>query len=116
MAELSLLALAMHYFGQLGYEIERNIVLVGVSGIPHDFDLYLKKGDEVKLVYVKDWARSVGVNIVIKIDMTAEDLRIRHPVVVARCFSSHAYTYSNRHGITLLTHMDLSKRNGPLKI
>ena len=79
------MTLATSYFGQLGYEIKRDIVLIGISGIPHVFDLYLKKGEEVKLAYVKDWARSVGVNIIIKIDLTAEDLRIRHPVVVARC-------------------------------
>lgn len=114
MTEQSIVTLTQNYFARLGYKVECDGVLLGVSGIPHPFDLFLSKGDEVKLVYVKNWARSVGVNMVIKIDMISEDVGIRHPIFVAKRFSDHAYAYSNRHGITLLTVQELSKRiNSP---
>jgi len=108
MTEPSLLNLAMRYFERLGYDVERDALLIGVSGIPQTFNLSLKKGDEVRLVYVKDWVRSVGVNMVIKIDRAAEDVGFRRPVLVARRFSDHAYAYSKRHGVTLLTPRELS--------
>jgi len=109
MAEQSLVTLAIGYFKRLGYYVERNVALVGASGIPQTFDLFLKKGDELKLVYVKDWVRSVGVNMVMKIDKAAEDVGLRRPVFVARRFSVHAYAYSKRHGVELLTPRELSK-------
>ena len=109
MTEQSLLTLVMRYFGHLGYGVERDIVLVGASGVPQAFDLFLRKGEEVRLVYVKDWMRSVGVNMVIKLDRAAEDVGIRRPILVARRFSDHAYAYSNRHGVTLLTPRELSE-------
>jgi len=109
MTEQSLVNLAIGYFERLGYDVERDIVLFGVSGIPQAFDLSLRKGDEVRLAYVKDWTRSVGVNMVIKIDRAAEDVDVRRPILVARGFSDHAYAYSNRHGVTLLTPRELSE-------
>jgi hypothetical protein len=109
MTEQSLLALATRHFERLGYSVSRNVALIGASGIPQVFDLFLEKGEEVRLVYVKDWARSVGVNMTIKIDRAAEDVGVRRPVLVARSFSDHAYAYSNRHGVTLLTPKELAE-------
>jgi len=108
MTEQSLVALAMRHFERLGYSIRHDVTLIGASGIPQVFDLFLEKGEEIRLVYVKDWMRSVGVNMIIKIDRASEDVGIRRPVLVARSFSDHAYAYSNRHGVTLLTPRELS--------
>jgi hypothetical protein len=108
MVDESLVTLAVKYFERLGYQVEFNVALVGASGIPYIFDLSLKKGDSFKLVCIKDWMRSVGVNMAIKIDMSAEDVGFRRPILVARSFSSHAYSYSNRHGVALLTPKELS--------
>jgi hypothetical protein len=116
MTELSLVASTVRYFERLGYGVERDVVLFGESGTPQSFDLLLRKGDDVRLVYVKDWVRSVGVNMVIKIDRAAEDVGVRRPILVARVFSDHAYAYSNRHGVTLLTPKELSKADSPANL
>jgi len=58
---------------------------------------------------VKDWKRTVGVNIVINIDKASEDIGFTRPILVAGNFSDHARAYSNRNrrGIQLLTKSEI---------
>jgi len=75
----------------------------GASGIPHKFDLIIRRGKEVRSVWIKDWNRTVGVNIVINIDKAAEDVGYPKPIIISEKFSGHAKAYANRRGITLLS-------------
>jgi len=65
MRGVSLIDLAAKYFRQRGYKIEKNTVLEGLSGLPHNFDLVIRKDEERRLVWIRDWKRTVGVNMVI---------------------------------------------------
>lgn len=102
MSASSLVDLAITYFGQRGYKIEKNVVLDGFSGLSHTFDLVVRKGKEQHLVMIRDWKRTVGVNIVINIDKAAEDVGVPNPIMISEKFSGHAKAYANRRGITLL--------------
>ena len=68
MSRLSLKNLATKYFRQNGYLTEKDAVLEGVSGVSQKFDLIIRRGREKRSVWIKDWNRTVGVNIVINID------------------------------------------------
>ena len=61
----SLMELAKKYFRKKGYKVEGNVSLEGFSGLTRKFDLLIRRGNERRVVWTKDWNRTVGVNIVI---------------------------------------------------
>lgn len=99
-----------NFFTRNGYQVEFEVSFEGLSGLSQHFDLFVQKEKEAHPVSVKDWKRTVGVNMVIKADMAAKDARLDRPIVVARKFSEHAKAYSHRNKITLLTERELTKR------
>jgi hypothetical protein len=112
MSRLSLANLAVKYFRQNGYKIEQDAVLEGTSGLSRKFDLVLRKGREKRSVWIKDWKRTVGVNIVINIDKAAEDVGFPKPIIISGKFSGHAKAYANRRGITLLSKQQILRLLG----
>ena len=112
MSRLSLANLAVKYFRQNGYKIEKDAILEGVSGISRKFDLVLRKGREKRSVWIKDWRRTVGVNIVINIDKAADDVGFPKPIIISGKFSGHAKAYANRRGITLLSKQQILRMLG----
>jgi hypothetical protein len=112
MSRLSLANLAVKYFRQNGYKIEQDAVLEGTSGLSRKFDLVLRKGREKRSVWIKDWRRTVGVNMVINIDKAAEDVGFPKPIIISEKFSGHAKAYANRRGITLLSKQQILRLLG----
>lgn len=112
MSRLSLANLAVKYFRQNGYKIEKDAMLEGVSGLSRKFDLVLRKGREKRSVWIKDWKRTVGVNMVINIDKAAEDVGFPKPIIISGKFSGHAKAYANRRGITLLSKQQILRLLG----
>jgi len=112
MSRLSLANLAAKYFRQNGYLTEENAVLEGVSGLSQKFDLIIRRGREKRSVWIKDWNRTVGVNIVINIDKAAEDIGFPKPIIISEKFSGHAKAYANRRGITLLSKQQILRLLG----
>jgi len=101
------------YFRQKGYKIERNTTWEGkTSGLLHKFDLIIKKANEQHLIWIREWKRTVGVNMVINMDKAAEDVGIPNPIMISSKFSGHAKAYANRRGITLLTKREITYRLG----
>jgi len=108
----SLMDLALKYFRQKGYKIEKDAVREGSSGLLRKFDLLVQRGKEQKLVWLRQWKRTVGVNMVINMDKAAADVGIPNPILIAEKFSGHAKAYANRRGITLLTKRVIMRRLG----
>lgn len=99
-----LMELAIRFFRKEGYKIlQENAVLEGFSGIPRKFDLIVQKGRSEQGVWIRDWNRTIGVNIIISLDMASDDVSLSGPIMVGEKFSDHAKSYSNRRKITLLT-------------
>ncbi|UCE29451.1 MAG: restriction endonuclease [Candidatus Bathyarchaeota archaeon] len=95
--------LVIKYYRQKGYRIEKDIVLEGFSGLSHKFDIVIRKGREKHAILIKEWSRTVGVNMVINLDKASEDVGFSNPIMVSEKFSGHAKAYANRRGLTLLT-------------
>lgn len=112
MSRISLASRAIKYFRQNGYQIEKDAVLEGGSGLPRKFDLVIRKGKERRSVWIKDWKRTVGVNMVINIDRAAEDVGFSRPIIISEKFSGHAKAYANRRGVTLLSKRQIMRRLG----
>ncbi len=112
MHQVALTELATTYFRQNGYRIEKDAILDGFSGLPRTFDLYLQKGKEKHVVWIKDWKRTVGVNMVINVDRASEDVGLPNPILISEKFSGHAKAYANRRGVTLLTKRQIMRRLG----
>ncbi len=104
--------LALKYFRQKGYKIEQDAVREGSSGLPRRFDLFVERGKEQKLVWLREWKRTVGVNMVINMDKAAEDVGLPNPIMIAEKFSGHAKAYANRRGLILLTRRTIMGRLG----
>ena len=112
MSRLSLANLAAKYFRQNGYQTEKDTSLEGVSGLSRKFDLIIRRGKEKRSVWIKDWNRTVGVNMIINIDTAAEDVGFPKPIIIAEKFSGHAKAYANRRGITLLSKQQILRLLG----
>lgn len=96
--------LAVQYFKKEGYKINHeNVVIEGYSGISRRFDFIVQKGKAEQGVWIRDWNRTIGVNLVISLDTASEDVGLSSPIMIGDKFSDHAKSYSNRRKITLLT-------------
>ena len=96
--------LAAKYFKKEGYKIlNEDSALEGFSGISRKFDLIVQKGRMEQGVWVRDWNRTIGVNLIIGLDTASADVGLSNPIIVGEKFSDHAKSYSNRRKITLLT-------------
>jgi predicted RecB family endonuclease len=109
---MSLANLSAKYFRQNGYQTENDVVLEGNSGLSRKFDLVINRGRERRAVWIKDWNRTVGVNMIINIDNAAEDVGFPKPIIIAEKFSGHAKAYANRRGITLLSKQQILRLLG----
>jgi len=99
-----LLELTIRYFKKEGYKVEREATtLEGFSGISRKFDLILRKGRMAQGVWIRDWNRTIGINVIINLDKASEDVGLSNPIIIGEKFSDHAKAYSNRRKITLLT-------------
>ena len=106
----SLVQAAVHYFKKEGYKVEQNPTrLEGFSGVSRGFDLIVQKGRVEQGVWVRDWNRTIGVNVIINIDKASEDVRLASPIIVGEKFSDHAKSYANRRKITLLTKRQITQ-------
>lgn len=110
-AHMSLKELVTNYFKQKGYAVTETISLDGFSGVNRTFDLFIQKSQEKRLVWFRDWKRTVGVNMIIKMDNASEDVSIPNPIMISQQFSGHARAYANRRGIILLTRAEIIKRS-----
>jgi hypothetical protein len=105
-----LLRLAIRYFKANGYKIKHDATtLEGNRGIQYNFDLVVQKGRLTRAVWVKDWKRTIGVNIIINLDKASEDVGLSNPVIIGEKFSDHAKSYANRRKITLLMKREISR-------
>ncbi len=99
-----LLDLATRYFKKEGYKVnQESTALEGFSGISRQFDLIVQKGRVEQGVWIRDWNRTIGVNIIIGLDTASDDVGLSSPIMIGEKFSDHAKSYANRRKITLLT-------------
>ncbi|MEM3579248.1 MAG: restriction endonuclease [Candidatus Bathyarchaeia archaeon] len=99
----SLKQAVIQYFRKKGYKVEENVSLEGYRGVQRTFDLIIQKGRLTQCVWVKDWKRTIGINVVISLDKAAEEVDLPNPIIVGEQFSDHAKAYANRRKIILLT-------------
>jgi hypothetical protein len=108
-SKLHLLDLALKYFKKEGYKINReDVVLEGYSGISRKFDFIVQKGRSEQGVWIRDWNRTIGVNVIIGLDTSSDDVGLSSPIMIGEKFSDHAKSYSNRRKITLLTRQKIA--------
>jgi hypothetical protein len=99
-----LIELALKFFKKEGYKLKREkVILEGYSGILRRFDLIVQKGRREQGVWIREWNRTIGVNVIIGLDTASEDVGLSNPIMIGGKFSDHAKSYSNRRKIMLLT-------------
>jgi hypothetical protein len=104
-----LMDLAVQYFKKEGYKLNHeDTVLEGFSGISRKFDLIVQKGRVEQGVWIRDWNRTIGVNVIIGLDKSSEDVGLSGPIMIGEKFSDHAKSYSNRRKIMLLTRQKIA--------
>ena len=78
--KLGLVDLALKYFKKEGYKVnQENSVLEGYSGISRKFDLIVQKGRVEQGVWIRDWNRTIGVNVIIGLDTASDDVGLSSP-------------------------------------
>ena len=103
--------LAVQYFKKEGYRINHeNAALEGFSGISRKFNLIVQKGRLEQGVWIRDWNRTIGVNVIIGLDTASDDVGLSNPIMIGEKFSDHAKSYANRRKITLLTRQQMTMR------
>jgi len=104
-----LMELAVRYFKKEGYKVrQENTTLEGFTGISRRFDLIVQKGRVEQGVWIRDWNRTIGVNVIIGLDMASDDVGLSNPIMIGEKFSDHAKSYSNRRKIMLLTRQKIA--------
>jgi hypothetical protein len=104
-----LVDLAAQYFKKEGYKVVNgDSALDGFSGVSRKFDLIVQKGRAEQGVWVRDWNRTIGVNVIIGLDTASADVGFSNPIMIGEKFSDHAKSYSNRRKITLLTRQKIA--------
>jgi galactitol-specific phosphotransferase system IIB component len=94
----------VQYFRKEGYKVDQsNTTLEGFSGVSRKFDLIVQKGQVAQGVWIRDWNRTIGVNVIINGDKASDDVGLSRPIIIGEKFSDHAKSYANRRKITLLT-------------
>jgi hypothetical protein len=74
-SKLRLMDLAVRYFRKEGFKVnQESPVLEGFSGISRKFDLIVQKGRVEQGVWIRDWNRTIGVNVIINLDMASDDV------------------------------------------
>ena len=107
--KLGLVDLALKYFKKEGYKVnQENSVLEGYSGISRRFDLIVQKGRVEQGVWIRDWNRTIGVNVIIGLDTASDDVGLSSPIMIGAKFSDHAKSYSNRRKVMLLTRQKIA--------
>jgi len=102
--EVSLPEFVIEYFRIIGYGVERNVELQGRWNVKWKFNLLLKDGlGLLRGVWIKNWKRTVGINVVVMLDRASEDVGLDGSFLVANSFSTSAYAYAVKRGIELLT-------------
>lgn len=109
MVNSTLVKLTIRYFKRRGYQLKRDAIHEGFSGVSRKFDLLVRLGGRLHPVWIRDWRRTVGVNVVINIDKASEDAGLSNPILVAEKFSDHAKAYANRRGIKLITASEIRR-------
>jgi hypothetical protein len=103
-ARSRLMELAVKYFKKEGYKInQENTTLDGFTGTSRKFNLIVQKGRVEQGVWIRDWNRTIGVNIIINLDTSSDDVGLSSPIMIGEKFSDHAKSYANRRKLTLLT-------------
>jgi len=101
--------MAVRYFAKAGYKVrQETTALEGYTGVSRKFDLIVQKGRAAQGVWIRDWNRTVGINVVINLDKASEDAGLSTPILVGENFSDHAKAYANRRKITLLTRQQMT--------
>jgi len=104
-----LMDLAMQYFKKEGYKVnQQDTTLDGFSGTSRRFNLVVQKGRVEQGVWIRDWNRTIGVNVIINLDTASDDVGLSSPIMIGEKFSDHAKSYSNRRKITLLTRQKIA--------
>jgi hypothetical protein len=106
----ALVQATMRYFRKEGYRVEQNATTFeGFTGVSRSFDLIVQRGRVEQGVWIRDWNRTIGVNVIINIDKASEDVGLSSPIIVGEKFSDHAKSYANRRKITLLTKRQMTQ-------
>jgi galactitol-specific phosphotransferase system IIB component len=106
----ALVQAAVRYFRKEGYRVQQDTVsMEGFSGSSSKFDLIVAKGRAEQGVWIRDWKRTIGVNVIINVDKACEDVGLATPIIVGEKFSDHAKSYANRRKITLLTKRQITQ-------
>jgi hypothetical protein len=106
-----LLESVLHYLKKEGYKVElEKTEFEGFSGISHKFDLIVQKGRATQGVWIRDWNRTIGVNVIITLDKASDDVGFSNPILIGEKFSDHAKSYANRRKVLLLTKRQIATR------
>ena len=99
-----LVDMSLQFFKKEGFKLKNeNVVLEGNSGVSRRFDLIVQKGRREQGVWIREWNRTIRVNVIIGLDTASDDVGLSNPIMIGGQFSDHAKAYSNRRKVTLLT-------------
>ncbi|MCL1970053.1 MAG: restriction endonuclease [Candidatus Bathyarchaeota archaeon] len=106
--------MAIVYFEKKGFKINNEDVAVEgySSGESRHFDLIVEKKERsygAQGVWIRDWNRTIGVNVIITLDNASDDAGLTNPIMIGDKFSSHAKAYAKRRKIEILTKQDLER-------
>lgn len=106
MQKRSLKELTIEFFETQGYKVKEDRIMTNKYSI--DF-LIKEREDILHGVVVKDWKRTVGVNVLLRLDRAIGKAGLQQGIVVGPSFSSHARSYASKRKIRLITYSEVRR-------
>lgn len=106
--------LVVQYFSRK-YDVEtENLQLVGSSGSKWTFDVIVNddRTNSRYGVFVRDWARTIGINQMRRLSKACRDCSMDGAILVGNMYGSHAKSYGENRGIQCLYRGQIERKLG----
>ncbi len=94
--------IVLEYFKKQDYKIEENPTLKDSYGREYKFDLLVRHGEVVNVVFIRDWNRKLHIGVFRKMIEKADAVGIDPIVVCSGGFSDFIISYAQKENVMII--------------
>ncbi|MFX1294679.1 MAG: restriction endonuclease [Promethearchaeota archaeon] len=100
----SLMELAYRYFIRKGFNVDFDIKVKNEDGKKQKVDMVLTDGAGEKIgVLIVNWSRSIGVNVIRKLNRIVQGANLKDGILIGKFFSEHSRRFAKDYNVQLLS-------------
>ena len=99
---MDLQSMVIDYFRKQDYTIELNPTLKDSYGRQYKFDLIVRHGDNINVVFIKDWNRKLHIGTFRKMIERSNAVNLDPIIICSGGFSDYIIDYSQKENIMII--------------